>query len=73
MKLVPKAFGEAYEFLLMVVEFNTWAVRSLSVVDALGNVTEYHFSQETHNVPVADDAFQFEPPPGIEIVDASQP
>jgi outer membrane lipoprotein-sorting protein len=42
----------------------------MEVVD--GAVTEFLFSNEVENQPVNDSLFMFAPPPGVELVEASE-
>jgi outer membrane lipoprotein carrier protein len=37
-----------------------------------GALTEFRFTNEIENMPVADNLFKFEPPAGVEIVDAEE-
>ena len=37
-----------------------------------GAITEFRFSEEVENLQVADNLFKFEPPPGVEVVEAQE-
>jgi len=69
-ELRPRSGSDEYETLLLSIDPATYRVTALQVVDALGNVTRFDFSAEEHDVTVPDGAFEFEPPPGTEIVDS---
>jgi outer membrane lipoprotein carrier protein len=41
------------------------------VIDEVdGSVTEYQFSQQKENVAIAEERFEFRPPPGTETVES---
>ncbi len=37
-----------------------------------GSMTEFRFTSEVENIPLPDNLFKFEPPPGIELIDANE-
>ena len=64
---VPKGMRDRVEQTLLEIAPDGLIVRM--VVEELdGSVTEFRFHQQKENVQIADDQFQFVPPPGVEIV-----
>jgi outer membrane lipoprotein carrier protein len=56
------------EVLLEITPENEIARLMIREVD--GSQTEFRFSDQKQNVPVAEDRFHFSPPPGVGVVDA---
>lgn len=65
--LVPKTGGDRIEMGLNPSTYDLMAVR---VTDAMGNLTSIHFSAVRTNVQLADSLFNFEAPPGADVVQA---
>lgn len=42
-------------------------IEGMEMVDALGQITRFHFTQVERNPPLAASLFQFHPPPGIDV------
>jgi len=67
---IPKGWTDQIsEILLEVTPEHEIARIIIHGVD--GAVTEYRFSQQKENVPIADGEFQFAPPPGTETVEGN--
>ena len=65
---VPEALADRLGQILLEVAPDRRIVRI--VIEQLdGSSTEYRFSDQKENVPVADGKFQFRPPPGTETVE----
>ncbi len=47
-------------------------IRRLLIQQTDGATTEFRFSDQKENVPVADQRFQFQPPPGVETVETME-
>jgi outer membrane lipoprotein carrier protein len=46
-------------------------IRSIVMEEVDGSVTEFRFSNTIENAAVSDDKFRFRPPPGVEVISAS--
>jgi outer membrane lipoprotein carrier protein len=66
--LLPRTQDEAYEELTIAVDPRDGAVQSVEVLDAAGNRMRYEFSGLRRNAGVPPEIFEFEPPPGTEVV-----
>lgn len=56
--------------LVLTVDPESYDITGAEVTDPIGNVTKLRFSDLRRNVGVADGAFQFEVPPGVDVVEA---
>ena len=65
--LVPKTGGDRIE---MGLEPSTYDLMAVRVTDAMGNTTSIRFSAVRTNVQLADSLFNFETPPGADVVQA---
>jgi len=65
--LVPKTGGDRIE---MGLEPSTYDLMAVRVTDAMGNTTSIRFSAVRTNVQLADSLFNFEAPPGADVVQA---
>jgi len=66
---VPKAMADRVsEILLEIAPEHRIARIVIDEVD--GSVTEYQFSQQKENVAIAEERFEFRPPPGTETVES---
>jgi len=64
--LVPK--GEENMFERMELVFDDQVVSHLTIYDSLGEETAIEFLNLTANRAIADSTFQFEPPPGVDVL-----
>jgi outer membrane lipoprotein carrier protein len=71
LKLVPKARQREYDWLTLVVDPVSLAIRGLVTVDAQGGTSRFSFTNLKENVGVADKAFEFKMPRGVDVVHAS--
>ena len=71
LKLVPKARQREYDWLTLVVDPVGLAIRGLVTVDAQGGTSSFSFTNLKENVGVADKAFEFKMPRGVDVVHAS--
>jgi outer membrane lipoprotein carrier protein len=65
---VPQALSDRVSQIVLEVAPDYRIVR-LEIQQVDGSSTEYRFSDQKENVPVADAKFQFHPPPGTETVE----
>src|SRR5512143_4053190 len=56
--------------LILTADATSYDIVGAEVTDPIGNVTKLQFSDLRRNVGLADDAFQFEAPPGVDVVEA---
>lgn len=56
--------------LVLLVDADSYDIVGADVTDPIGNVTKLQFSDLRRNVGLADDAFHFEVPPGVDVVEA---
>mgnify|MGYP000188631932 CR=1 FL=1 len=59
------------EFEAAIVEFDQGVIAALDIRDALGQRTRIEFSDVARNVSFKHGWFEFEPPPGVEVVGES--
>jgi len=71
LKLVPKTRQRDYDWLTVVLDPTTLAIRGLVTVDAQGGTSRFSFVNLKENVGIADKAFEFKMPRGVEVVQAS--
>ena len=71
LKLVPKTRQREYDWLTLVVDPVSLAIRGLVTVDAQGGTSRFSFTNLKENVGVADKAFEFKMPKGVDVVRAS--
>jgi outer membrane lipoprotein carrier protein len=64
---VPRGMRDRVEETLLEITPDGLIVR-IVVEELDGSVTEFRFHQQQENVQIADQQFQFVPPPGVEIV-----
>lgn len=67
---VPKSMAERVNQVLLEVTPDS-RLRRIVIEEADGSTTEFQFSDEKANTPLADAQFKFTPPPGTEIVEAT--
>lgn len=71
LKLVPKARQRDYDWLVLVVDPSTLTIRGLVTVDAQGGKSSFSFNNLKENIGLADKAFAFKIPRGVDVVTAS--
>jgi outer membrane lipoprotein carrier protein len=70
LKLVPKARQRDYDWLVLVVDPGSLSIRGMLTVDAQGGKSSFSFTNLKENVGLADKAFAFKIPRGVDIVSA---
>ncbi len=70
LKLVPKIRQQDYDWLMLVVDPGTLAIRGLQTVDAQGGKSTFSFANLKENVGLADKDFAFKMPRGVDVVSA---
>jgi chaperone LolA len=68
--LTPKHGGQRIE---AGIERNTYNIATLSIGDAMGNRTDFSFSNVKLNRPLQSSQFTFTPPDGVDIISAGEP
>jgi outer membrane lipoprotein carrier protein len=71
LKLVPKAPQPDYDWLVLLVDPSTLLLRGLVTTDAQGGTSRFSFSNLKENVGLADKAFTFRIPRGVDVVTQS--
>jgi outer membrane lipoprotein carrier protein len=71
LKLVPKTRQREYDWLTLVVDPVSLAIRGLVTVDAQGGTSRFSFTNMKENVGMTDKAFEFKMPRGVDVVHAS--
>jgi outer membrane lipoprotein carrier protein len=56
--------------LILTVDRTSYDIVGAEVTDPIGNITKLQFSDLHRNVGLSDDAFHFEAPPGVDVVEA---
>jgi outer membrane lipoprotein carrier protein len=70
LKLVPKSRQRDYDWLVLVLEPGTLAIRGLLTVDEQGGKSSFSFTNLKENVGLADKDFAFKIPRGVDVVTA---
>jgi outer membrane lipoprotein carrier protein len=70
LKLVPKTPQREYEWLTLIVDPGTLAIRGLVTVDGQGGTSTFSFTNLKENISAADKEFTFKIPRGVDIVSA---
>jgi outer membrane lipoprotein carrier protein len=70
LKLVPKVRQQDYDWLMLVVDPGTLAIRGLQTVDAQGGTSSFSFANLKENAGLADKEFAFKIPRGVDVVSA---
>lgn len=71
LKLVPKAKQRDYDWLVLILDPASLAIRGLLTVDAQGGQSSFSFTNLKENIGVADKEFAFKIPRGVDVVSAS--
>ena len=69
LRLVPRDRHGSFEEVILILDRKSYAIKAIEVRDAAGNHMEYRFKGFRRNQRLPEGTFQFEPPPGTEIVD----
>ncbi|HND28842.1 MAG TPA: hypothetical protein PLA94_02550 [Myxococcota bacterium] len=69
LRLVPRQQG-AFQSLDLTVTKQKYALQDLILTDAMGSVTEMHFTLVRIDTDVPDAEFEFVPPPGVQVIKA---
>ena len=70
LKLVPKLRQAEYDSLVLIVDPATLAIRGLVTIDAQGGKSSFVFTNLQENTGVADKAFAFKIPRGVDVITA---
>ncbi|MCB1876226.1 MAG: outer membrane lipoprotein chaperone LolA [Chromatiales bacterium] len=65
-ELTPKS--KQGNFAKLLLGFGPGDLREMEMIDSFGQITRFAFSQVRRNQPLGDSLFQFQPPPGVDIV-----
>lgn len=68
LQLVPKKENVNFKSLRLEVTRKKYGLRRLVLVDAFDTETEISFTQVRLNTAMEDSVFEFEPPPGVEVI-----
>jgi len=71
LKLVPKARQQDYDWLILVLDPATLAIRGLVTVDGQGGKSSFSFTNLKENIGLADKEFAFKIPRGVDVIRAS--
>jgi outer membrane lipoprotein carrier protein len=72
LKLIPKIRQSDYDWLVLVVDPVTLAIRGLVTGDAQGGKSSFSFSNLKENIGVADKEFAFKIPRGVDVVKSTR-
>lgn len=70
LKLVPRVRQTEYDSLVLVVDPATLGIRGLVTIDAQGGTSSFSFTNLQENTGVADKAFAFKIPRGVDVITA---
>ena len=68
LKLVPRTRQQDYDWLILAVDTATLQIRGLVTVDAQGGQSSFSFTNLKENVGIADKAFEFKMPRGVDVI-----
>ena len=68
LKLVPRKPQPDYDWLVLLVEPGTLALRGMVTADAQGGTSVFSFSNLKENVGLADKDFTFRMPRGVDVI-----
>ncbi len=68
---VPKGMEDRVNQVLLEIAPDS-QIRAITIEEADGSTTQFRFSDQKENVPIADSRFHFAPPPGVETVEATE-
>ena len=71
LKLVPKTRQPDYDWLVLVVDPGSLAIRGLVTIDGQGGKSSFSFTNLKENVGLADKDFAFKIPRGVDVVSTS--
>jgi outer membrane lipoprotein carrier protein len=71
LKLIPKAAQPDYDWLVVVVEPSSLALRGLVYGDPQGGTSSFYFTNLKENAGLSDNEFDFRPPRGVDVVTGS--
>jgi len=71
LKLVPKKHQQDYDWLVLVLDPATLAIRGLVTVDGQGGKSSFSFTNLKENLGLADKEFAFKIPRGVDVIRAS--
>jgi outer membrane lipoprotein carrier protein len=71
LKLVPRSRQREYDWLMLVIDPGSLAIRGLVTVDAQGGKSSFSFTNLKENVGLADKEFAFKIPRGVDVVTPS--
>jgi outer membrane lipoprotein carrier protein len=70
LKLVPKGRQPDYDWLVLVLDPATLAIRGLVTVDGQGGKSSFAFTNLNENIGLADKEFAFKIPRGVDVIKA---
>ena len=70
LKLIPKSKQRDYDWLVLVLDPGSLAIRGLVTVDAQGGKSTFSFTNLKENVGLTDKEFTFKIPRGVDVVSA---
>jgi len=68
---VPKGLEERISQVLLEITPEHMMER-ITIEEVDGAITEFHFTNQTENMAIADSHFHFQPPPGVEMVEMKE-
>jgi len=69
LELAPVNRAEEFERLIVAVDPERLLIRRVTVVDSLGGRMIFELHDLDRNVPLPDELFRFEVPPGVDVID----
>ena len=71
LKLVPKTRQTDYDWLVLVLDPATLAIRGLVTIDGQGGTSSFSFTNLKENIGLADKEFAFKVPRGVDVIKAA--
>ncbi len=69
LKLIPRSGKSSTQWMKVWVDRDDWLMRRIQVLDVSENLTTYDVTAISLNPGIADSVFQFNAPPGVDVID----
>ncbi len=68
LELKPKAADSNFDYVRLAIEGEV--LRAMEMIDGFGQTTRLFFETVVRNKKISDEKFQFQPPPGVDVIGA---
>ena len=71
-RLVPKAAGLDYSYLVLEIDRRAFDLRRIVIRERTGNLSEFTFTDMRTNVKINDSRFRFQMPKGVDVIELDE-